>query len=37
MKLVEKYSYNEFDVYCVEVKRVLTTKEITVMVDFKKK
>lgn len=36
MEVVEKYGYNEFDVYCIEEKRLSTTKEITVMVDFEK-
>lgn len=37
MKVVEKYACDEFDVYCFEEKRAMTTREITVMVDFEKK
>ena len=34
MKLVETYSHKQFDVYRVDVKQLLTTKEITIMIDF---
>lgn len=34
MKLVEKFSYREIDVYRVEKKRALSTQEMSVVVDF---
>lgn len=34
MKLVEKFSYKEVDVYRVESKRALSTQEMSVVVDF---
>ena len=36
MNVVEKYSYNEFDIYGIEDKRALTTKEISIKVNFDK-
>ena len=36
MKIIEKYDYKEVDVYRIDERRPMTTREISVMVDFEK-
>ena len=34
MEIVEVFNHKQFDVYRVDVKQLLTTREITIMIDF---
>ena len=36
MEIVEKYDYKEVDVYCINERRYLSTREISVTIDFEK-
>ena len=36
MKIVEKYEHNEVDVYCINERRAMTTREISIIIDFEK-